>query len=83
MGSLQLPVSWAVTDTIGGSSSYCSLLAQLLKPTGLLETRPLRYLSSFHSGVGNWWQVVYVGGAVVGGAVSAYLSGSLGTIGIL
>ena len=54
MGSLQLVVAFTVNDSLGGSSSYCTLLSQV---------RPVRnwfsYLSGFQSGIENWWQVRY------------------------
>ena len=52
MGSLQLVIAFTVNDSLGGSSSYCTVLSQV---------RPVRnwlsYLSGFQSGMENWWQV--------------------------
>ncbi|XP_013410268.1 uncharacterized protein LOC106173630 [Lingula anatina] len=77
IGLLQVPILLAVSDTLGGSSSYCTIVSQLL------VNRPLENLSSylrkFKKGMGNWWQVFYVSGAVLGGYLSASASGSLGT----
>jgi len=50
MGSLQLSVVFSVGDSLGGSSSYCTILSH----TG---GRALSYFRSFRSGIGNWWQV--------------------------
>lgn len=73
MGSLQLVVAFTVKDSLGGSSSYCTLLSQV---------RPVRnwfsYLSGFQSGIENWWQVAYWLGALGGAGLSAHLSGTWG-----
>ena len=82
LGSLQLPISLSVSDSLGSSSSYCSFLAQLMGPIKLLETRSFIYLSRFKHGISNWWQVLYVGGAVLGGALGAYSSGTIATPGM-
>ena len=51
MGSLQLVVAFAVEDSLGGSSSYCTVLSQV----GLRKW--VSYFTDFHKGIGNWWQV--------------------------
>ena len=52
MGSMQLPVALAVHDSLGGSSSYCTLISQSRH-----LSRALPYFTSFSSGIGSWWQV--------------------------
>lgn len=79
IGLLQIPIIITIRDTIGGSSSYCTLLSQGLGKTGLLSSKYFNYFSRFRFGMGNWWQVLYVGGAVLGGAISSTLSGTWGT----
>ena len=59
MGSLQVPIALAVCDSLGGSSSYCTLLSQ-----SHWLSQALPYFYSFKSGVGNWWQVCVAGGGV-------------------
>ncbi|KAI8499255.1 hypothetical protein Bbelb_230190 [Branchiostoma belcheri] len=67
-----------VGDTLGGSSSYCTVVSQVLVTDRLRQMSP--YLSRYRSGLGNWWQVVYVAGAVVGALISAASSQTLGTV---
>ena len=54
MGSLQLPIAMTVRDSLGGSSSYCTIIAQ----SRLSQAMP--YFSSFTSGLTSWWQVMYI-----------------------
>nr|XP_006822163.1 PREDICTED: uncharacterized protein LOC102806177 [Saccoglossus kowalevskii] len=78
VGCLQIPLVLAVKDTMGGSSSYCTVVSQIL------VTKPLRslspYLSKYRTGLANWWQVLYVSGAVFGAWMSANCSDTLGTV---
>ena len=59
IGLLQIPIIITIRDTIGGSSSYCTLLSQGLGKTGLLSSKYFNYFSRFRFGMGNWWQVSY------------------------
>ena len=52
MGSLQLSVVFSVGDSLGGSSSYCTLISNVVK-----NDQVLSYFASFRRGIGNWWQV--------------------------
>jgi hypothetical protein len=53
MGSLQLPVALLVQDSLGGSSSYCTLISQSRRLSQILP-----YFSSYaRGGLGSWWQV--------------------------
>jgi hypothetical protein len=71
MGSLQLPVALLVQDSLGGSSSYCTLISQSRRLSQILP-----YFSSYaRGGLGSWWQVFYWAGAAGGAALSAYMSG--------
>ncbi|XP_062613538.1 thiosulfate transporter TsuA-like isoform X1 [Saccostrea cucullata] len=76
VGLLQIPVILLVKDTIGGSSSYVTVVAQLFYTKGAKQMFP--YFSRKRLGVSNWWQVIYVTGAIVGGAISAASSDSFG-----
>ena len=51
MGSLQLLIGFTVEDSLGGSSSYCTILSRL----GLSSLIP--YFENFRTGFANWWQV--------------------------
>ncbi|KAK3595460.1 hypothetical protein CHS0354_003453 [Potamilus streckersoni] len=77
IGLLQLPIVFAVKDTLGGSSSYVTVVSQWLVTKKLQETFP--YLEKKRTGLGNWWQVLYVSGAILGGAISAFLSNTIAT----
>ncbi|XP_066271323.1 thiosulfate transporter TsuA-like [Branchiostoma lanceolatum] len=78
IGLLQLVITLSVGDTLGGSSSYCTVVSQVLVTDRLQQMSP--YLSRYRTGLGNWWQVVYVVGAVVGALISAASSQTLGTV---
>lgn len=76
IGLLQVPIILLVNDTIGGSSSYITVVAQMCFTKNLQQMFP--YLAAKRSGISNWWQVVYVVCAIVGGALSAASSTSFG-----
>ncbi|XP_072044614.1 thiosulfate transporter TsuA-like isoform X2 [Amphiura filiformis] len=78
IGAMQIPIVLAVGDTLGGSSSYCTIISQLLC-TKSMESR-IPYLAGYKRGIDNWWQVFYVCGAVFGGCMSALASHSLGSV---
>lgn len=75
VGMLQLPLVIGMYETLGGSSSFIVMISQ-----GLVG--PLKNLSPFaceyQRGFNHWWQIFYVGGAVIGGFLSALASGTLG-----
>eukprot|EP00057_Strongylocentrotus_purpuratus_P026209 XP_011680683.1 PREDICTED: uncharacterized protein LOC591506 [Strongylocentrotus purpuratus] len=77
IGCLQIPLVLIVSDTIGGSSSFCTLGAQALVTERMESWSP--YLAKFKRGAENWWQVFYVIGAIAGACISAAASGSLGS----
>nr|XP_054763118.1 UPF0394 inner membrane protein YeeE-like [Lytechinus pictus] len=77
IGCLQIPLVLLMSDTIGGSSSYCTLGAQALVTKRMELWSP--YLAKFKRGAENWWQVFYVTGAIAGACISAAASGSLGS----
>ena len=55
VGLLQIPMILFLEDTIGGSSSYVTLVSQWVIAPSLREKFP--YLAAKRKGVGNWWQV--------------------------
>lgn len=75
IGVLQLPLVFALKDTLGSSSSYCTVVSQWVVTKRLQELFP--YLASKRCGLDNWWQVIYVCGAILGGAISALASDTL------
>lgn len=77
IGIIQLPLVFSVHDTMGGSTSYVTIVSQWVVTKKLQEMFP--YLASKRCGLGNWWQVVYVGGAILGAALSAIASDTMAT----
>lgn len=75
VGVLQIPLVLFVGDTVGGSSAYVTLVSQWVITKKLQELFP--YLAKKRTGVDNWWQVFYIGGAIFGAVVSALASSSL------
>ena len=55
IGVLQLPLVFALKDTLGSSSSYCTVVSQWVVTKRLQELFP--YLASKRCGLDNWWQV--------------------------
>ena len=51
MGLLQIVIGVTVKDSLGGSSSYCTILSRC----GLSTVNS--YFHRFLRGIGNWWQV--------------------------
>nr|XP_002740360.2 PREDICTED: uncharacterized protein LOC100378393 [Saccoglossus kowalevskii] len=78
IGLLQLAIMFSVADTLGGSSSYTTVASQVLVTKRMESWSP--YLTKFKRGIGNWWQVIYVLGAVVGAFISALCSGALAIV---
>ncbi|XP_014663822.1 PREDICTED: uncharacterized protein LOC106806410 [Priapulus caudatus] len=76
IGLLQIPIVQMMTKHIGASTSYCTVTSQLLCCKPLQKLSP--YLTKTRSGMVNWWQVVFMGGAALGGYLSARASQSLG-----
>ncbi|XP_071948640.1 thiosulfate transporter TsuA-like [Antedon mediterranea] len=78
IGCLQVPLILFIGNTIGGSQSYCTIVSQLLFTERLRAISP--YLSPYARGIGNWWQVFYVIGAILGGLFSALASDSIASV---
>eukprot|EP00055_Hartaetosiga_balthica_P018782 m.135351 g.135351 ORF g.135351 m.135351 type:complete len:385 (+) comp9939_c0_seq1:99-1253(+) len=75
IGMLQFPAILLVGDTLGSSSSYMTVCAQMT-PTSETAYSIFSHLEAFKDGVENWWQVVYL----VFAAVGAFLSSQLGVV---
>lgn len=65
VGMLQLPAVLVLGDTLGSATAYCTVAAQV---PGAPEKLP--YLQKYKSGASNWWQVFYLGSALVGAATA-------------
>ena len=77
IGTLQVIIIFAVVDTLGGSSSYVTIVSQWVVTEKLQKLFP--YLARARCGLGNWWQVFYVSAAILGAMFSALGSDSLAT----
>ena len=55
MGYTQIPVMFAVGDSLGSSSFYCTGISMATRAVG--ASRILPYFTRFCKGIGNWWQV--------------------------
>jgi uncharacterized membrane protein YedE/YeeE len=78
IGLLQIPTVLSVNSGLGSSTGYMTVAAQALVIKPLQTLFP--HLQSYRSGVSNWWQVFYMGGAVLGAHLSARASGTLGSV---
>ncbi|WAR29531.1 YEEE-like protein [Mya arenaria] len=77
IGLIQLPLVFTVHDTMGGSSAYVTIVSQWVVTKRLQEMFP--YLAAKRCGLGNWWQVIYVSGAVLGAALASVASDTMAT----
>ncbi|CAD5124400.1 DgyrCDS12685 [Dimorphilus gyrociliatus] len=75
IGLLQAILVLFVNDTMGGSSSYVTIVSQWVVTENLQKKFP--YLASARLGVANWWQVLYVCSAIIGALSSAAASDTL------
>ena len=74
IGLLQVPCVLLCNDSLGSSSAYMTLTSQLLVSTEMREKLP--HWSGFRSGVGNWWQAVYILSAILGAFISSWSVGT-------
>jgi uncharacterized membrane protein YedE/YeeE len=54
LGMLQIPIGIVLSETIGGSSAYCTMLSWVI-PKSTRNT--FQYFQQFLQGMQNWWQV--------------------------
>lgn len=76
IGGLQVPLIVFLGETLGGSSSFLTMVSQIF--VGPLK-RLSPYLCKYRWGFDSWWQIFYVGGVILGAYLSASASGTLGT----
>jgi uncharacterized membrane protein YedE/YeeE len=77
VGLLQVPCVLFLADTLGSSSAYMTLASTPVIISHALEAAT-PHLAKFRSGLGNWWQVVYLFGAAAGAAISSSATHTLG-----
>ncbi|XP_046571077.1 uncharacterized protein LOC124279309 [Haliotis rubra] len=68
MGMLQVPLVVMLHDTLGGSTSFCTVMSQVLMSRWMRRKMP--YLARFRSGVSHWWQVLFMLSSVIGAYIS-------------
>lgn len=78
VGSLQIPVVLVIGDTLGASSSFCTITSQFFLHKSSKRLSP--YLLKFQSGIENWWQVAFVLSSIFGAFLSSILSGTYGSV---
>uniref|UniRef100_K1PMH0 Uncharacterized protein n=1 Tax=Magallana gigas TaxID=29159 RepID=K1PMH0_MAGGI len=78
VGSLQIPVVLVIGDTLGASSSFCTITSQFFLHKSSKRLSP--YLLKFQSGIDNWWQVAFVLSSIFGAFLSSILSGTYGSV---
>lgn len=78
IGSLQVPLVLILNATLGGSRCYCTVVSQGIINKPMEKLSP--YLAKFRKGFSNWWQVIFIGGSVVGSYISASASGQYGNV---
>eukprot|EP00055_Hartaetosiga_balthica_P012073 m.57441 g.57441 ORF g.57441 m.57441 type:complete len:462 (-) comp7827_c2_seq1:257-1642(-) len=79
LGLLQIPAMIFIKDTLGSSTGFTTVCS--LATHAMSDATNSRYFSSFSAfriGLLNWWQVSYIGAAILGAFVSAIASGSVG-----
>jgi len=77
IGFNQVPAVLFLGDTLGSSSAYMTLNAQILTFSKGLQKR-FKHLEGYRCGPGNMWQLVYICAAVLGAYISSTASGSYG-----
>lgn len=79
IGMTQIPLVLLVDDTLGSSTSYCTILTQLI-PSSLSKTSLLRYFDNVINNMESWWQVIFMAGYMIASYASSNLSGSYGSV---
>ena len=73
---MQIPTFLMLEDSMGISSSYCTVSGHAVPLVDKDSEKNAPYLTRFVGGVKNYWQVALIGGIGLGAALSTYLSGS-------
>jgi len=76
VGLLQFPGIVLLEKSLGTSGSYMTFVSQFIPESLLLHCD---LLQAKKTGLGNWWQCVYVGSAILGAYFSSSLSNSYGS----
>ena len=74
IGSLQLPAVLVAHGTVGSSSTYMTLMAQLLVTPSLRDR--FKHMDGFRTGAGMWHSVVYIWSAALGAYIAAQAGGT-------
>jgi uncharacterized membrane protein YedE/YeeE len=76
IGSLQIPAVLIASGTVGSSSTYMTVVSQLLV-TPSLQTR-FKHLDGFRSGISMWQSVLYIWTAALGAYIASSAGGTFG-----
>ena len=74
IGSLQLPAVLVAGGTVGSSSTYMTVVAQILVTPSLQGQ--FKHMDGFRSGIGMWQSVVYIWSAALGAYIAASCGGT-------
>lgn len=77
IGSLQIPAVLVASNTVGSSSTYMTVVSQILV-TPTLQAR-FKHLDGFRSGIGMWQSVLYIWSAALGAYIAASAGGTFGS----
>jgi hypothetical protein len=74
IGALQLPAVLVTSGTVGSSSTYMTIVAQVLV-TPSLQTK-FKHMDGFRSGASPWQSVLYIWSAALGAYIAASAGGT-------
>jgi uncharacterized protein len=74
IGSLQLPAVMIAHGTVGSSSTYMTIVAQILFTTSLQDR--FKHMDGFRTGASMWNSVVYIWSAALGAYIAAQAGGT-------
>ncbi len=77
IGSLQIPAVLVVSGTVGSSSTYMTVVSQILV-TPSLQAR-FKHLDGFRSGISMWQSVLYIWTSALGAYIASSAGGTFGS----
>jgi hypothetical protein len=76
VGSLQVPAVLFASGTVGSSSTFMTVVAQVLVTPSLQER--FKHMNGFRTGLSMWQSVVYIWSAALGACIAAKAGDSFG-----
>ena len=77
IGSLQIPAVLVAAGTVGSSSTYMTIVAQMLVTPSLQDR--FKHMDGFRSGAGMWQSVLYIWSAALGAYIASSAGGTFGS----